>query len=141
MPSLDPAAIAQKWQTRTAAASQDYADGVATTDKDPTQLAIAAGQRYIQNVTARFQDGTWAARLRAAGKGKWQGRVATVGKANFENGVRNAGDTVLAAFTPLLAYIDRVKAEVAAMPNVTDGDRDQRMLKNVQRMREYRKPS
>ena len=37
----DAQSYADKWVTRTSAASTDYATGVAQTDKDPTALAIA----------------------------------------------------------------------------------------------------
>lgn len=138
--ALDATAVAEKWATRTGAAGPDYEAGVMNTSKDPTQLAIAAGARYIANVQARYQDGTWANRLRAAGKTGWQNAVRDRGVTNFTNGVAKSKDKVAAAFAPLLSYIDSVQREVQAMPNTTDAERDQRMLRNVARMRQYRKP-
>lgn len=132
--------VADKWKTRTAAAQQDYLDGVAGTDKDPTALAIAAGPRLLANFTARFNDGTWANSLRKAGKAGWQKAVADKGGSNFANGVNAAGEKVASAFGPLLAFEQNLQNEVGAMPNVTDNDRDQRMLRWAQRMRTYKKP-
>lgn len=132
--------VAAKWKTRTSAAQQDYLDGVAGTDKDPTALAIAAGPRLLANFTARFNDGTWANGLRRAGKAGWQKAVADKGGANFANGVNAAESKVAEAFGPLLAFEQNLQTEVGAMPNVTDNDRDQRMLRWAQRMRTYKKP-
>lgn len=131
--------VAAKWKQRSAAAAPDYAKGVAQTDKDPTALAIAAGPRYIQNVTARFNDGTWANGLRRAGKAGWQAAVASKGENNYSNGVNNAEEKVAQAFGPLLSFIDGAKAKIAAMPNVTDVDRENRMLTFVRTMRTYKK--
>lgn len=133
-------AVAAKWRQRTSAAQQDYLDGVANTDKDPTALAIAAGPRLLANFTARFQDGTWANGLRRAGKAGWQRGVADKGGANFANGVQAAENKVADAFGPLLAFEQNLQNEVGSMPNVTDNDRDQRMLRWAQRMRTYKKP-
>ena len=132
--------VAAKWETRTRAAQQDYLDGVATTDKDPTALAITAGQRYINNVTQAFNDGSWANGLRKVGKTGWQAAVAAKGGTAFANGVAAAQNKVAAAFGPLLTFEQNVLNEIATMPNITDNDRDQRMLRWAQRMRTYVAP-
>lgn len=129
--------VAAKWKTRTSAASQDYADGVANTDKDPTALAIQAGPRLLANFTTAFNSGKWANGLRKAGKAGWQNAVATKGVQNFTNGVNNAEDKVAAAFAPLLAFESNLQSQVRGMANVTDNDREQRMLAWVRGMRKY----
>lgn len=132
-------AVAAKWKQRTAAASQDYADGVANTDKDPTALAIQGGQRYINNVTASFQSGKWANGLRKVGKQGWQAAVAAKGVQNFANGVNNAEAKVADSFASLLSFEQGLLNTVSGMPNVTDNDREQRMLAWVRGMRQYKK--
>jgi hypothetical protein len=131
-------AVATKWVQRTSAAAQDYAQGVASTDKDPTALAIAAGQRYLANVTARFNDGTWANKLRATGKSGWQAAVASKGVQAFSNGVAAAESKVATAFGPLLAFESTLQQQVQGMPNVTDTDRENRMLTWTRGMRTYK---
>lgn len=133
----DGATSFAKWKARTAAAQQDYVDGALSTDKDPTALAIAAGPRYIANVQRSFNDGTWANRLRASGKTGWQNGIRDKGATNFTNGVQNAGAKAEAAFVALAAYIAGVQRQIASMPNVTDADREARMLANTRLMRQY----
>ena len=133
----DATTVAAKWAQRTSAAAPDYAAGVANTDKDPTALAIAAGQRYIAQVTARFNDGSWANGLRRAGKAGWQQGVRDKGEQNFSNGVNAAQSKVATAFGPLLAFEQNLLNRIAAMPNVTDLDRENRMLTWVREMRNY----
>lgn len=129
--------VATKWTNRTSAASQDYADGVANSDKDPTALAIAAGPRYLLNVQAAFNSGKWANGLRKAGKAGWQQAVAAKGVSNFSTGVQAATAKVEQAFTTLLAYESNLQNQVNSMPNVTDADREARMLTWVRGMRKY----
>jgi hypothetical protein len=131
--------VAAKWKQRTSAAAQDYADGVAQTDKDPTALAIAAGPRYLDSVTKAFTSGKWANGLRRAGTSGWQAAVAAKGQTNFSNGVNAAEQKVADAFGPLLAFEQNLLNQVSAMANVTDNDREQRMLTWVRGMRQYTK--
>lgn len=131
--------VSDKWKQRTSAAAQDYASGVANTDKDPTALAIAAGPRYLQNVQAAFNSGKWANGLRKVGKAGWQAAVAAKGETNFSTGVNAAGQKVTDAFTTLLAFEQNLLNQVATMPNVTDADRENRMLFWVRGMRQYAK--
>src|SRR5437868_3412540 len=93
----DAGTVAAKWSTRTQAAAQDYTAGVQNTDKDPTALAIAGGQRYIQRVTDAFNSGKWANGLRRSGKAGWQ--AATLAKAsNFSTGLAAAEAKVASSF-------------------------------------------
>lgn len=134
----DAATVATKWSNRTQAAAEDYAAGVANTDKDPTALAIAAGQRLRTNFLAAFDSGKWANALRKTGKAGWQAAVAAKGQSNFSNGVAAAESKVAAAFGPLLAFESNLQNRVSAMPNVTDADRENRMLTWTREMRKYK---
>ena len=133
----DAQSVADKWATRTANAANDYATGVANSDKDPTALAIAAGPRYLQGVQDAFNSGRWTNALRRAGKLGWQNGVATKGVQNFQNGVASSRDKVAAAFQSLLAYESNLQAKINSMPNVTDLDRENRMLAWIRGMRDY----
>lgn len=131
--------VAKKWQTRTSAAAPDYARGVANTDKDPTALAIAAGPRLLQNFTNAFNSGKWANGLRRSGKAGWQAAVAAKGQTNFSTGVQAAEAKVTEAFQSLLAFEQNLLNNINSMPNVTDADREARMLGWVRGMRNYTK--
>jgi hypothetical protein len=132
-----PQEVAAKWAQRTSSAASDYARGVAQTEKDPTALAIAAGPRLLQNFTAAFNSGKWANNLRRSGKAGWQAAVAAKGATNFSVGVQQAEGKVAEAFGPLLAFEDNLQRQVQGMPNVTDADRENRMLTWVRGMRRY----
>lgn len=134
--TTDANAVASKWVSRTSGAQQDYVTGVENTGKDPTQLAINNQARLLNNFQAAINSGKWANRLRAVGKAGWQAAVAAKAN-NFSTGVNAAQSKVAAAFAPLLQYENNLQQQVDAMPNVTDTDRENRMLAWVRGMRQY----
>lgn len=133
----DPQSVADKWVQRAGAASQDYATGVQNTDKDPTQLAAAAGQRYITKVQEAYNSGKWARALQRVGKAGWQAAVASKGVQNYTTGVNAARDKFATAIGPVLQAVSSGQAKVAAMPNVTDADKEARALAFIRHMRDF----
>lgn len=133
----DAQTVAQKWSQRASAAASDYASGVAGTDKDPTQLAIAQQARLLMKVTEAINSGRWANNLRKVGKAGWQAAVASKGVQNYSTGVSAAVDKVAAAFGPLLAYEANLQRTIMSMPNTTDADKDARALAWIRGMRNY----
>lgn len=138
MPTPTAAEVFAKWQKNTSSAADDYVDGVQKTDKDIVQLAINAIPRMRTNVIDAIDSGRVANGLRKIGTDGIKLAVATKGKVAFTNGVAGAQTKFEGSFTPLLQYIDGVKRKIAAMPNITDADRDARMLENVKQMRQYK---
>lgn len=137
MATFDPQAIAAKWAMRAGSASQEYLRGVETTDKDPTALAAAAGQRYINGVQEAYSSGKWARRLQAVGKAGWIAAVQSKGATNYASGVQASEQKYAAAMGPVLAAVSAGQRIVSAMPNITPAQRDARMLAFVQHMRQY----
>lgn len=134
--ALDPQAVAAKWAQRAGAASQDFVAGVQNTTKDPTALAAAAGARYIQGVQESYNSGKWARRLQAVGKAGWQ--QATIDKAgNYATGIMAGQQKYATAIIPVLQAVEAGQRLVAGMPNVTDAQRDARMLAFVSHMRQF----
>lgn len=138
--TTDASAVADKWETRSTNAAPDFVKGVQSTDKDPTALAIAAIPRMKTNIVAAIDSGKVANGLRRAGKQGWIDGVVAKGESAYSNGVSAAKDKVAAAFAPLLTFENGLQQKIAAMPNVTDADREKRMIEWVRGMRGYKKP-
>lgn len=133
----DPQTVADKWVSRAGGASQDYLEGVRTTDKDPTALAAQNGARYIQGVQDAYNSGKWARRLQQVGKAGWQAAVEAKGAANYATGISASRDKYAAAIAPVLQAVAAGQAKVRSMPNVTPAQRDQRALAFIQHMRQF----
>jgi hypothetical protein len=134
----DAASVFAKWKTNSTNAADAYVNGVQSSDKDIVALAIGAIPRMRANILKAIDDGRVANGLRKVGTQGIKDAVALKGKVAFTNGIDGAQSKFEASFAPLLTYIDGVKRQIAAMPNLTDADRDARMLKNVQLMRQYK---
>jgi hypothetical protein len=78
--------------------------------------------------------------LQAVGKAGWQQAVASKGVQNFSTGVAAAEQKVAQAFGPLLAFEQGLQSTIQGMPNVTDADRNNRMLAWANGMRQYQAP-
>lgn len=137
MPLPTPQEVADKWASRAGAAAQDYARGVETTDKDPTQLAAANGARYIAGVQEAYSSGRWARRLAAVGKAGWQQAVRDKGVANYGTGVTASRQKYADAMGPVLAAVAAGQRLVESMPSATPQQRDARALAFMQHMRNY----
>lgn len=138
MATPDAAAVFLKWKTNSTNAADAFVEGVTGTDKDIVGLAIAAIPRMRANVIAAIDNGRVANGLRKVTTQGIKDAVAKKGKVAYTNGIDGAQTKFETSFAPLLTYIDGVKRQIASMPNLTDADRDARMLKNVQLMRQYK---
>ncbi len=76
-----------KWQSRSAGAGSDYAEGARTTDKDQAQRAIAAKAVYQQALQESFTRDAYARGLGKSGKAGWLAGVEQKGTANYSTGV------------------------------------------------------
>src|SRR6266576_6295919 len=112
----DAATVGQRWQQGASAGTQRFVEGIQSTTKDPTALAVAAGGKYLANVQAAYTSGRWARGLQRAGKSGWQ--TATVAKAgNYSTGISAAQDKYAAAIGPVLQVEAQLQAQIAQMPN------------------------
>jgi hypothetical protein len=93
-----------------------------------------------QRVLESIDSGKWAAALARVGATGWKQAVASKGVQNFSTGVAAAESKVAAAFQPLLQFEQGLQATIDSMPNVTDADRNARMLAWANGMRQYQAP-
>ena len=64
----DAATAAARWVGAAGTAQQRFTEGVQSTTKDPTALAVNAQAKMRQNVVAAIDSGRWARGLQKAGK-------------------------------------------------------------------------
>jgi hypothetical protein len=108
---------AEKFVQRASGASQDYADGAASTTKDQAAAAIAAKQAYQAGVAASIARGAFEKGLQKSGKAKWLKGVQEKGAARFASGVQ-AGKEAYAAES---ARYDNARNAAANLPRAERG--------------------
>lgn len=75
-----------------------YKQGIAATTVNPMQLAAAAQQLYLNNVTQAVQSGRYAAKLNAVPQALWSNNAQQFGAANLANGAKKGQPKVDAFF-------------------------------------------
>jgi hypothetical protein len=113
----DLGTVVSKWTASASAAQASYVQGVETTTKDPTQLAIRSQGALLANFTASVTSGRWARNLAAAGKGKWQANA--VAKANNYSVGIAAGEGNYA--TAMQTWLPRIYAAANAVNQMPSG--------------------
>lgn len=118
---VDAATATQRWQAGAAQGQQRFVEGVQSTTKDPTALAIAQQPKLLANFTAAITSGRYARNLSKVGKAGWQS--ATVAKAaNYSTGINASADKYQTAIGPVLQQIATLQGTVNAMPRNTIED-------------------
>lgn len=117
MARVTPQEFADKWATRTQAASQDYTRGIQRVTQAPG--AKAAASRALWQARVAESGDKWARKVGAVDLGTWQNLAMTKGAQNLATGVQAAKPKMQAAAQQLLSTVDSVSARVQAMPKQT----------------------
>lgn len=125
-----------RWVAGTAAGSQAYLEGVASTDVDVVGRAIAQQNVAQQNYNAALTSGLWARRLQAVGTQGWKAAVAAKGGQNWTNGINAAKGKFQARMQGVLQYEAQLKTQIDQMPSGTPAANDARMLAWANGMRQ-----
>lgn len=133
--AIDPNKVTQKYVARTQAAGQDWLEGIQNTTVDIVAAAIKANAKWKSKMQAAIQNDTWAKRMGKVTTADIKAMVAKVGAGAYTSGIANRQDKVLKAFQRVMPMIDQVATAVRAMPDVTDADREARMIANVRGLR------
>lgn len=127
------AAASAKWKQNAGNATQSYTDGVAAVTTDPGALAARNKQGYLQGVQQNVD--IWAKNVQT-GLQNWQSQTTTKGGQRYAGGIE-AGAAKQEAF--MAKFLPKAQAIAASLPQRgTDAANDQRMLKNVQALRQLR---
>ncbi len=114
----DLGTVVSKWVASAGTAQASYVQGIETTTKDPTALAIRSQGALLANFQAAVTSGRWARNLAAAGKGKWQSNaVAKAG--NYSTGIAAGESNYATAMQTWLPRIYAAANTVNSMPSGT----------------------
>ena len=100
--TLDPNAIATKWNQRASVAGPAYSAGVANPSKDWATATAQAQPAYEQGVQTAITRNSFANGAKKAGTAKWQSGATQKGAQRYPQGVSLAQGTYAAAITPYL---------------------------------------
>lgn len=138
MAKLNSQEIAAKWQRNTGAAQTAMKEGVMRVTESPMERAAQAKDRYVAGVQAAADSGKWEEGLRSVSLDDWKRLMIDKGVARVAGGVKEAMPKMVQFMDQLLPYTDAVSREIQAMPKGTLSDSAARMVKNMEKMSEFR---
>lgn len=137
MANLDAAKLASKWSQRVGSAGQNYVDGTAAVQEAPGVKAAAAAQTAVQRYTQAIQSGQWAQAVASVPLSSWQASTRAA-MSSYTAGSSKGQPKLQRYFQVAAPIIAQNKAQVRAMPNATDADREARMMANLRLMRQLK---
>jgi len=127
MPRVTPEEFVRKHSARVKAAIDDMRQGVEKVTEAPGRKAAAAADKWHAKISALETKERWAANVAAVSLEEWKAKMLAKGVNRVAAGVDAAQDKILDFATQLLAYQERLQAEIHGMPNLTLEDNIQRM--------------
>jgi len=135
MPRLSADKITKKMVENASRSTEAYKDGVMNPKRGPASSALAAADKRAEAVRQAEADKRWEKAMATVSDSYVQERAATVGAPRYASGVTAAEPKIKKFWSAWKPILDTIESEVAAMPDVTDADREARMIANLKKMR------
>jgi len=139
MAKLTAAEFQEKHARRLKAAVEDVRKGIDRVTENPCEKAAAKQDKMLTNLTAAVSSGKWAAGLKRVSLEDWKKNARDIGVNRIAAGIDGAKTKVIAFAEQLLPHIDREKAKIASMPDVTLDDNINRMTSFVRGMAAFKR--
>ena len=139
MAKLTATEFQDKHARRLKAAVEDMRKGIDKVTESPTEKAASKQDKMLTNLTAAVNNGKWSAGLKRVSLDEWKRKARDIGVNRVAAGIDAAKDKVVAFAEELLPYIDRQKAQLASMPDVTLDDNINRMNTFIRGMANFKR--
>lgn len=134
-PGPDAGRMVEKYLRNTANATQDYVDGVRNPRRDPKAAAVAAAGKWKDRVQQAIQRDAFAKGVANYDVAAAVEAATSDGGSAYASGIAKRRTKISNAFARLAPALGSVSQSIQAMPQNTDADRTQRMIKNLELMR------
>jgi len=139
MAKLTAVEFQEKHARRLKAAVEDVRKGIDRVTENPCEKAAAKQDKMLTNLTAAVTSGKWADGLKRVSLEDWKKKARDIGVNRIAAGIDGAKSKVIAFAEQLLPHIDREKAKLASMPDVTLDDNINRMTSFVRGMANFKR--
>lgn len=119
---------ATKMITRAQAAGADWLAGVTNPSRDPVQAAIKANAKYKAQMSASIAQDKWVKAMAKVDSSTIVAVATAIGAQGYANGIAARTAKINAVVADLQPRVAALKASILNMPDVTDADREARML-------------
>ena len=128
----EPVIPAEEWADkqvkRASAAAADWEKNVLRPRRDPLKAAIAAAPKRAEKVRQALEEKKWEKAMGKVDEELMYDTIRKRGQSSFRSGIEDRKAKVVARAKELQPLVVALKKEIQAMPDVTDADREARML-------------
>jgi len=139
MARVTPEEYREKLIRRAKASLDDVKRGVERVEEAPGAKAAAKQDKMKQKLMEALDSGRWAERVSKVSKEEWQQKMLEKGVPRITSGLDAAASKIEDFAAQLLPAVDRAKAKVDKMPDVTLEDSVNRMTTFVREMAKFKK--
>lgn len=125
---IDAEEWAEKQVKRAAAAASDWEKNVLRPRRDPLKAAIAAAPKRKQKLLESLEQGKWEKAMARVDEDLMYATIRKRGASAFRAGIEDRKAKVVARVKELQPLVAALKKEIDAMPDVSDSDREARLL-------------
>jgi len=139
MAKLSPEEFQEKHARRLKGAVEDMRAGIERVTEAPTLKAAAKKEKMKQNLVASIDSGKWEAGLKRVTLDDWKTKMIDKGLGRVAAGIDGAKQKVIDFASELLPFQDKIKDELAKMPDLTLEDSISRMTHQVRSMSKFKR--
>jgi hypothetical protein len=125
---IDPEEWANKQVENAANAGDRWLKNVKRPRRDPIKAAIAAAPKRAEKVRQALEEGKWEKAMAKVDEDTMFAVIDALGAEHFRRGVRARKAKVLRVAKELQPMVAGLKKTIEDMPDVTDADREARMI-------------
>lgn len=125
---ISPEEWAAKQVERASRAASEWEKNVQRPRRDPIKAAIAAGPKRAEKLRESLDNKKWEKAMAAVDEDLMYSVIRKRGASAFRSGIEDRKEKVLARAKELQPMVATLKATIDAMPDVTDADREKRLL-------------
>jgi len=136
---IDPVAVAKAHAAAMAKSetTHKYIAGINGTTVNPMMLAAQAAPAYLAGIQRAYNNGKYVASLNNASFQGWKTNSAGPGSQRLASGAAKSQVKLATNLTPWANYINPILSQIAAMPNITQSDKNAREDVYIQAKRAY----
>ena len=139
MAKLTAEEFQEKHARRLKASIPDIEKGIQRVTVSPTEKAASKVEKMRAKLLESIDNGTWQRRLRAVSLEEWKEKAISKGVPHIAAGIDAAAGKVKDFASQLLPYIDKIKADVEKLPDLTLEDSINRMATFTRGMSKFKK--
>jgi len=135
MPRLSAEKITKKQVENASRSTEAYKDGVSNPRRGAATAALAASAKRAEAVRVAEEGKYWEKSMAKVTDDYVKKRAVDIGAPRYAPGIKGAEEKTLKFWRGWKPILDGIEGEVAAMPDVTDADREARMIANVRALK------